>query len=491
MKKKSLRTFLLLTALLVLTVLVTACGSSSSATQSAGTGGTGTVSSLDVSDSIETSGSLDADQLAELAWKTSGIVEDVNVAVGDKVKAGDILATLKADTVPETIAAAQADLVSAERNLEDVKTSSLASAQAQVALAEAQSDYDTAKNKVDNLKYDRATPEMIKNAESQLTLAKQAMDKAQSDFNSVANNPKNTSSTPLYASAYTKLYQAQKAYQSALATLNWYKGHPTDTDVATIQADFALAEAKLGDAQREWERLKDGPDPNDIAAAQAKVDAAQATVNSMYIIAPFDGDVIAVLTAPNNLVGSGDTAVVVVNPDTLKVEAQVDESDIPNVSVGDKATITMDTLPDQTLSGHVTMIDPIGTSVSGLVKYTVVVALDPIDITPLFGATTDVTLLTSEPRVMLAVPLGAVATDTNGEYVMRLTSAGVERVAVTSDSIQGDLVAVTGDGLNEGDIVQIITETTTSSSSSQSDTGGGGGGSPDGGPGGGGGLFVP
>ena len=294
------------------------------------------------------------------------------------------------------------------------------------------------------LKYDRATPEMIKYAESQLTMAQKAVDKAQSDFNKVSDK---TPNDPVYASAYSRLYEAQKAYRSALANLNWYKGTPTDNDVAETLANFALAEAQLEDAQREWERLKDGPDPSDVAAAQAKVDAAQATVNSMAIIAPFDGEIIAVLTSPNNLVDAGDTAVVIVNPDTLKVEAQVDESDISRVSVGNSATITMDTLPDTTLTGHVTMVDPMGNfrqragQVHGGRG-----ARSHRHVTPLFGATTDVTLITSDPRVMLAVPLGAVATDTTGEYVMRVTAnGGVERVAVVSDSIQGDLVAITGD----------------------------------------------
>jgi HlyD family secretion protein len=469
MKKKSLLSKASLIVVLVLTVLVAGCGTSASATDSTTTGGLGTVSSVTVTDSIETSGSLDADQLAKLTWKTSGIVDAVNVQVGQLVKAGDVLATLKADSVPASISSAQAELVTAQRNLEDVKSSNLATAQAQVALAEAQEAYDTAKNKVDALKYDRATPEMIEYAESQLTMAQESVDRAQRAFNQVSDKAPND---PAYASAYSRLYEAQKAYRSALANLNWYKGSPTDTDVAQKLADFALAEAQLEDAQREWERLKDGPDPNDIAAAQAKVDAAQATVNSMAIIAPFDGEIIAVLTSPNNLVDSGETAVVVVNPDTLKVEALVDEADISLVSVGNEATITMDTLADTTLTGRVTMIDPIGSSVSGLVKYTVVVTLDPTDISPLFGATTDVTLITSDPRTMLAVPLGAVATDTSGEYVLRATAnGGVERVDVVSDSIQGDLVAVTGD-LKEGDQVQLITDISTSSS--QSDFGGGG-----------------
>lgn len=472
MKKKPLLSISSLIVILMLTVFVTGCAPSASATASTTTGGLGTVSSVTVTDSIETSGSLDADQLAKLTWKTSGIVDEVNVQVGQQVKAGEVLAILKADSVPANIASAQAELVTAQRNLDDVKSSNLATAQAQVALAEAQEAYDTAENKVAGLKYERATPEMIKYAESQLTMTQKAMDKAQSDFNNVSDKAPND---PVYASAYSRLYEAQKAYRSALANLNWYKGQPTDNDVATIQADFALAKAQLEDAQREWERLKDGPDPSDVAAAQAKVDAAQATVNSMMIIAPFDGEILAVLTSPDNLADSGDAAIVIVNPATLKVEAMVDESDISRVSVGNDAAITMDTLPDTTLTGHVSMIDPIGSSVSGLVKYTVVVTLDPTDISPLFGATTDVTLITSDPRTMLAVPLGAVATDTSGEYVLRTTaSGGVERVDVVSDSIQGDLVAITGD-LKEGDQVQLITDISTSSSN-QRDFGGGPGG---------------
>jgi HlyD family secretion protein len=475
MNNKTYQSIILVLVVVSAAAVLSACGAAASATASAagsGEGGFGTVSSVTVTDSIETSGSLDADQLAKLTWKTSGIVDEVNVQVGQQVKAGEVLAILKADSVPANISSAQADLVTAQRNLDDVKSSNLATAQAQVALAEAQEAYDTAKNKVDGLKYERATPEMIKYAESQLTMAQKAMDKAQSDFNNVSDK---TPNDPVYASAYSKLYEAQKAYRSALANLNWYKGTPTDNDVAEKLANFALAEAQLEDAQREWERLKNGPDPSDVAAAQAKVDAAQATVNSMAIIAPFDGEIIAVLTSPDNLVEAGDAAVVIVNPDTLKVEAMVDESDISRVSVGNSATITMDTLLDTTLTGHVTTVDPMGTSVSGLVKYTVVITLDPTDISPLFGATTNVTLLTSEPRVMLAVPLGAVATDTTGEYVMRVAAnGGGERVSVTSDSIQGDLVAITGD-LKEGDQVQLITDTSTSSSD-QRDFGGGPGG---------------
>jgi multidrug efflux pump subunit AcrA (membrane-fusion protein) len=152
----------------------------------------------------------------------------------------------------------------------------------------------------------------------------------------------------------------------------------------------------------------------------------------------------------------------------------VDETDISRVSVGNTATITMDAVPGKTFTGRVTAINPIGSSVSGLIKYTVTVNLDPSDVSPLFGATTDVNLVTSEPRTMLAVPLGAVQTDSTGEYVMRPASNGnAVRVPVTSDSVQGDVVAITGD-LKAGDQVQVFS--TTSNSNNNSGFGGGPGG---------------
>lgn len=266
MKKIRLLSIFSILVVLVSAAILTGCGAGSSATASAinaAGGGVGTVSSVTVTDSIETSGSLDADQLAKLTWKTSGIVDEVKVTVGQQVKAGEVLATLKADSVPASIAAAQAELVTAQRNLEDVKSSNLATAQTQVALATAQEAYDTAKNKVDALDYQRATPEMIKYAESQLTMAQEAVDREQQAFNQVSDKASND---PVYASAYSRLYDAQKASRSALANLNWYKGSPTDNDVAETLANLALTEAQLEDAQREWERLKDGPDPNDVAA---------------------------------------------------------------------------------------------------------------------------------------------------------------------------------------------------------------------------------
>ena len=68
------------------------------------------VVSIEVVETIETSGALQAQPFASLAWKTSGVVELINVKPGDFVQAGDILLALLPESTSGSIVSAQADL---------------------------------------------------------------------------------------------------------------------------------------------------------------------------------------------------------------------------------------------------------------------------------------------------------------------------------------------------------------------------------------------
>jgi len=470
--KRHLSKLLPLTLLIVAIVLAGCSGNANGATPSTDAGTVGQVSNLTVTDKVETSGTLSADQLSRLTWNTTGVVEKVDVRAGDKVKAGQVLATLRADSVPASIISAQADLAVAQQGLDDLLNSGTPAAQAQLALANAQQALTKAQNTSDSYKYKRASQSQIENAQANVTLATDKMQEAHALYQKFKNHP---ADDPRRAQAYTNYYAAVKAVDSARSSLNWLTGGPSEQDIALASANLAVAQASFDDAQREWDRLKDGPDATDLAAAKAKVAAAQATVDNMRIIAPFDGEVLAVETGAGNPVASGDPAVALVNRNTLKVEAPVDETEISQVKVGDTVNITMQALPDESLTGKVVLIDPIGETVNGLVKYTVYVSIDPTDQPVLYGATTDVTLLTSDPRTMLAVPLGAVQNDNQGEYVLRYASDGsLERVNVKSDTVVDQLVTLASDNLKEGDQVYVGTISSSSNSSDGFGPGGAG-----------------
>ena len=102
---------------------------------------------LNVAGTIETSGSLEAQPFASLTWNTSGVVEEVFVKAGDQVKAGDVLMKLNTDSVSSSILSAQADLVTAQKEMEDLLISSEADlAQAAIDLKNIQEAYDKAAN---------------------------------------------------------------------------------------------------------------------------------------------------------------------------------------------------------------------------------------------------------------------------------------------------------------------------------------------------------
>jgi multidrug efflux pump subunit AcrA (membrane-fusion protein) len=459
-----------LVVILVFAFLLGACSTTTSKSASS----VGVVKSVSVTDTVATSGSLSADKLTTMKWGTGGVVEKVNVKVGDKVKINDILAGLRADSVVSDIATGQSDLATAQRDLQDLLDSNTSLAQAQLDVINARADVETAQNNLDGLAYPRASDTLIKQTQAKIWDAQKVLTLANKAYKEVQHNPDGDASKTAGLLALTN---AQLNLNTLTATYNWYTAKPTQADFDEAKAKLDVARAALEDARRKRDNVKGGADPLKLAAAQAKVTAAQATVNTMYIIAPFDGEVISVQAGVGNSAANGDSGVELVDRNTLKVETLVDETSISSVSVGNAAEITMDSLPGEALTGKVARINRIGSTVNGLVKYTVVVSIDPTDKPVLFGAVANVTITTGAPHAMLAVPVGAVQTDSTGEYVILIkTDGSTQRVVVTSGDLVDTLVTITTTGeLKEGDKVQVgATSSSSSSSSTNSDPGGGG-----------------
>ena len=378
---------------------------------------TASVVTVNVAQTVESSGSLEAQPSAGLTWKTGGVVDQVYVTAGDKVKAGEILMKLKTTTVSSSIISAQADLVTAQQDLENVKTSSTDLAQATIDLKDAQEAYDKAVNYLQYLQNSKKVP--------------------QSQTKLLLESKRNS---------WMYVYKTKT-----------FKGPAPEDWIVEAQNDLALKKGQLDDAQRTYDRLQAGPSSQDVVAAQAKVDAAQATVDSMSVLAPFDGEMLYVTSQPGDVVDTGTAAVNVADLDHLYVEAQVDESDVANVKVGQQVDITLDALSEATLTGKVTQVNPVGADVSGLVKYTVRIDLDKVTdqtFVPL-GTTANVVIHVKDATSSLAVPISSVQNDSKGEYVMVVQSDGSsKRVDIVSGTIVGDLVAVTGN-LKEGERIQI------------------------------------
>jgi HlyD family secretion protein len=385
----------------------------------------GNVVSINVAETFETTGSLEAQPFGSLTWNTSGVVEEVYVKAGDQVKAGDVLMKLKTSSVDASIISAQADLVTAQKDLDDLLSSSSTDlAQAVIDLRDAKQAYDRAVNYLEFLERSKTTPQ---------TQAKMFIE--------------NTNRGGKQYVFKTKVFK-----------------HPASEDwFIEAENDLALKKAQLEAAQRAYDLVKDGANAQDMTAAQARVDAAQATVDWMSVIAPFDGQILYVESQPGDLVTTESTALNIANLDHLYIETQVDESDIANVSLGDPVSATLDAVTGLELTGKVAAVDALGEVDSDSVQYTVRIDMDKVatnTFLPL-DATANVAIQVEPARTSLAAPITAIQNDDQGEYVLVVQADGsTKRVDVVSGSIVGDLVVVTGD-LREGDSLMRAQETDT------------------------------
>lgn len=389
------KVYLLIT--LILALVLAACGSTAAPTPiptivvESGNGNNtpNPTSPISSGGTVVASAFLVPAQEAELAFVTGGNVAKVNAQVGDRVTAGFILVELD-----NTLA--RLDVERAQRSLREL-TSPAAIAAAEQAVANAQDIYEDAQKKVDSLKYRNSDNLTVNYLQDQVTLAQDALDRARDAYKSTAGL---SDLDPARAKAGTNLYNAQKAYNTAVGNLNWYTALPSENDVAMVTADFDAASAALQEAQWYLAELKGESIPADATGAmlaqlqQAKADlaAAQTRLDQSQLTAPIDGVVAQVNVIAGEYATPGRILIVVSAVDRLQVKTtDLSERDIIKVRVDSPAVISIEAL-GQEFSGTVINISPLASTLGGDVVYEVTIAFDEQPTGARSGMTADVTI---------------------------------------------------------------------------------------------------
>ena len=472
---------------------------------------TASVAAITVDNVVEAAGNVSAVQTGAVAWKTSGNVATVNVQAGDHVQVGQPLMTLDPLSAPQTVILAQGQMVSTQRALDDLMhPASLTVASAQQNLAKFADALNSAQktlgylnspdmkwytdqvwqaqNAVTNAQQNTTLVDIgqlqvsLRNAQKQLQTAtdvynnaKDAFAKCPACLKVFAYDRMTTweDAVNLYTDAVNQVQQlqtqidqaqrgndlvinsAQDALDKAQRNLNWILQGPESVKLQLDRANVAQAQASVADAQDKLNHLLYGPDPRDVAVLNSQLQAAQATVATLTLTAPFDGDVLAVNNLPGDAVAPGTAALLLADRSVLRVDAQVDETDISQIQAGTPVSVTFDALPGLTIPGKVTWINPTGAMLQGLVKYTVRAELAQTDPRVLLGMTAHVSIVVNRQARVLTVPLAAVQHGPQGDFVQRWRAGAAEVVPVTRGARQGDQLVVTG-ALLAGDQVVMV-----------------------------------
>jgi len=188
---------------------------------------------------------------------------------------------------------------------------------------------------------------------------------------------------------------------------------------------------------------------------QAVTNQVQTSLTSSYleytqtmptITAPTDGTITSLMYAPGMMIGSLDTGSTTSNVKvaTIKTEGNpivsvnLSEIDVSRVNSDQRATVTLDSIPDKTFTGKVIGVDRIGSVTSGVTQYPSIIQLDSSSGQILPNMTVTAKILIDRKDNVLLVPSSAVQIQDQQSYVQTLVDGKARSVLVetglTSDT---------------------------------------------------------
>jgi len=402
----------------------------------------------DLVSTVGTTGSVRPDQTATIFWQTSGVVENLYFEVGDTVSEGEILADLDTTSVSQGIISAQSELANAKKALDDLMSSDSAAAAAQLELVRAQQAYDDAVDDRSSKNYQRVTDLTLDELKAQWLLAQNALEDVEDVYDRYSDRPEDDS---VRLSIFSQLTAARQSEERARANYYYAIDGPDELEIGEADAELTVAEARLADAQRAWDRIKDGPAAEDILSAQARIDSAEATLKTAYLESTFDGTITKISVKEGDFVSAGTAAFRVDNLDHLYVDAYVLELDINDVQLGQEVVIEFDAIPGEVYTGVIDAVGSVGEVIGSQVQFLVTVEILDADDMVKPGMTADITVTTGRLESVLQVPNQTLNFDETGSYVTVVRALGVENVAVETGKSVGSFTEITAGDLKDGD----------------------------------------
>jgi len=492
-----------------------------------------TVARRTVTASVTGTGNLVPMQQANVSFKVSGTLTEIDVRVGDHVAAGQVLARIDATPEQNALASSQANLAIAEANLQSAETPLTASQITQLRdnVANAQQQYNdtvaqvNATNTADasqvttdqnQLTTDQQTLTFnaaYQAAKQNLTTDQTALQTAITQFNADGCKTQTYPYSGPCVADFTAVSAAQSKVSADQVAVSSYAVQVNadqtklNQDTAKQQADASSGQRSINQASASLTSAQDNLNtqteskPNQILSAQAQVSSAQAALQTAQqnlanttLVAPMEGVVNSIngVVGETAITGSGTTPeapgtqaplpttgassafMVIGNVSAMEVVIPFAESDASRLAFNQDTMVTFDAVPNLAISGHVVAVASAATVQSGVVNYYATVALNQTNPALKQGMTTNATVTVSKATNAIVVPNLSI-TRLGGQAYVNVYVGGKQVQTMVQTGVVGDQYTEVTGGLNEGAQVVIPTLRVSSGSSAGSRFGGGGG----------------
>ncbi len=351
-----------------------------------------------------------------LSTAEAGTVASVNVAEGDFVHRGQILASLDTAQLEATLKANEATVREDEAQLEHSSVAApIAAQQYSSAVAAARQNLQAAINSVRTARAALAHDDLTQKAD--LALLRED-----------------------YVSRET-YEQARATYVSSRETLQ------SDLQAVTAQ-QAALRTALTNTDQRREDQATIAQNAAGLDAARANVELLRAQIAQASIVAPFDGQITQRLLDPGAYAGASSGIFELAQVSRVSVVADVPDVDLSTVKPGTAVTFTSASLPGRTFHGRVYDVNT--TPTSGTLSYRVRLLQSNPDLALRGGMFVTVTAVRERHDGKLLVPSAAVLTQSNGAGVFTVVDGKAKSVPVRVGLQTDALAEVSAPGLEPG-----------------------------------------
>jgi HlyD family secretion protein len=309
-----------------------------------------TVERGDVAKSVVATGRIEPISKVEIKSKANGIVKEIKVEVGDRVRVGQVLAELDKDNLSARLRESRA---------------ALAGAQANVTAAEAEFEKNKVEAEGPDVPFARRNLERAERLFKDKLVPQQTLDDTRSALEMAVNRQQ---------AAKTQLGVAQARMAQARAA------------VAAAQAAVERAEEELTNA------------------------TIRAPIDGMVLSRPIElGSPVSSIL---NLGANATLVMVLGDISKVYVKGNVDEADIGSVRLNQPARIKVETFRDKQFEGKVTQISPMGTDKDNVISFEVKVSIDNSAGELLANMTTNAEIILEEHKQTLVIPEAAIIYDT-------------------------------------------------------------------------------
>jgi HlyD family secretion protein len=448
---------------------------------------TGTVRQL-----VSVSGVAEAEQTAELAFPTSGIVATVLVNKGDVVSAGDTIMTLESGALAADRTDAYASLARAVANRDELLAGPATESRAATA--------ETISFKQTSLETIRATQaDLVANAKRTLL---------SSGLEAISNEPNEQAVAPTISGTYSCDQEGSyiiEVFSSSANSGYSYRlsGLETDTTaVSTNQAtllgscglraifdpssqyrdsswtitipnqksplyvtnrntyaltqtqsasaitiaeqDLVLTQANANSTNAPARSEAVARANADITSANARIARIDSQISDRILTAPFAGTITEIDILPGETVTTLPVVTLLAEAD-FEVTARIPEIDIGKLAEGQTVEMVFDAKSDVTMIGTVDFISLKSTEIDGVAYYEALIILDETPTWIRSGLNADIDIVISEVSDMLRVPKRFIS-EVDGTYSI-LVQSGINAATTTIDVLlEGNdgYVAITG-----------------------------------------------